>query len=466
MVPALLLSFQFRRRWRLANAVHLAASSRRDRHQNREQFVTRKSRIWLIPFAAAAGLITAVSFLAFFNAVPQPMRVAEGLTSIPEIGSREFRHLQSVVLGSAAVPGNRIEILENGEEIYPAMLEAIGNATRSITFETYEYWGEEIGGALAESLASAAERGVAVHATFDYLGSVAASADLFDRMKDAGVEVVRWREPSWYQLSRFNYRTHRKLLVVDGEIGFTGGANVADAWMGSPETGGYRDTHYRFEGPVVAHLQNAFLQNWLNARQQLLYATEYFPLLEDAGDLEIKIVSSSPREGTHRIRLMMLLAIAGARDSIRLATAYFYPDDMIMDALLDARERGVSVDLLLASPEHYSTAVREASKNRWGKLLEADVRIHEYQPSKLHAKLFIVDDYWISIGSANVDNRSFRLNDETNAIIMDHELAATLISQFGRDLEQAETYDLERWQERPWTRRLLGWLTMTAGWHI
>ena len=428
--------------------------------------MTRKSRIWLIPFAAVVGLITAVSFLTFLNAVPQPMRVAERLTSVPAIDSREFRHLQSVLLDSAAVPGNRIEIFENGEEIYPAMLEAIDNATRSITFETYEFFGEEIGGAFAEALASAAERGVAVHGVFDYLGSITARTHKFDRMKEAGVEAVRWRKPSWYQLSRFNHRTHRKLLVVDGKIGFTGGANVADPWKGGPETGGYRDTHYRFEGPVVAHLQNAFLQNWLNARQQLLFATEYLPLLEDAGDLEVKIVSSSPREGTHRIRLMMLLAIAGARDSIRLATAYFYPDGMIMDALLEARERGVSVDILLASPEHYSTAVREASKNRWGKLLEADVRIHEYQPSKLHAKLFIVDDYWVSIGSANVDNRSFRLNDETNAIIMDQELAATLRSQFERDLEQAETYDLERWQKRPWTRRLLGWLIMTVGWHI
>ncbi|QOC21344.1 cardiolipin synthase B [Wenzhouxiangella sp. AB-CW3] len=428
--------------------------------------MTRKTRKWLIISASAAVLVTALSFLLFFNAVPEPMRVAEPLADVPAVDSEEFRHLQTVTLGGAVVAGNRIEIFENGEEIYPAKLEAIENATRSITFETYEYWGEEIGADFAEALASAAERGVSVHAIFDYIGSIQASRDKFDRMEDAGVEVVRWRRPSWYQLSRFNHRTHRKLLVVDGEVGFTGGANVADPWQGHPDDGGYRENHYRFEGPVVAHLQNAFMQNWLNARKKLLYGSEYFPLLENAGELEVQVVNSSPSEGTHRIRLMLLLAFAGARDNIRLATPYFYPDDMIMDALLDATERGVEVDILLPTAEHYSTAVREASRNRWGKLLEANVRIHEYQPSKYHAKLYIVDDYWVSIGSSNLDNRSFRLNDETNAIIMDRELAGTLASQFDRDLERTEGYDLERWEDRAWTRRFLGWLTMTIGWHL
>lgn len=428
--------------------------------------MARKSRNWLIVVAGAAVLGTMLSALILTNAVPQPMRVAEPLLSVPAVRSDEFRHLQSAMLGSAATPGNRIEIYQNGEEIYPAMLEAINSAAHTITFETYEYWGEEIGRAFAEALARAAERGVAVHAIFDYLGSVQASREKFSRMEEAGVEVVRWRKPSWYQLARFNHRTHRKLLVVDGTVGFTGGANVADPWQGHPDEGGYRDNHYRMEGPAVAHLQNAFMQNWLNARNQLLHDKEYFPLPEEAGELGIKIVNSSPREGTHRIRLMILLAIAGARDNIRLGTAYFYPDDMIMDALLEARERGVSVDILLPSAVHYSTAVREASKNRWGKLLAAGVRIHEYQPAMYHAKLYIVDDYWISIGSANLDNRSFRLNDETNAILMNHELAATLVSQFERDLEQTETYDLDRWGERPWTLRLLGWLTMTVGWHL
>ncbi|WP_416139856.1 phospholipase D-like domain-containing protein [Halomonas sp. HK25] len=428
--------------------------------------MTYKSRIGLIAVAAGAVLATLVAFLIYSNAVPAPMRVTEPISSIPAVDTEAFRHLQSVVLGSAATPGNRIDILENGEQIFEAKLTAIEQATQSITFETFEFWGEGIAVDFAEALANAAQRGVAVHAIIDYVGSVKANRETFRRMEDAGVDVVRWRQPSWYQLSRFNHRTHRKLLIVDGTIGFIGGANVADPWQGNPESGGYRDSHYRFEGPVVAHLQNSFMLNWIEARNQLLYSTTYLPELEAQGELGAKVVDSSPREGTQRIRLMLLLAVSGSRDSIRLATPYFYPDDLIMDALIDARERGVSVDLLLPTEGHYSTLVREASMNRWGKLLEAGVRIHEYQPSKYHGKLYIVDDYWIAIGSSNLDNRSFRLNDETNIVIMDRDLAATLRSMYERDLEQAKRYDLEAWQDRPLSKRLVGWLAMSIGWHL
>ena len=423
-------------------------------------------RPWTIGVGAIAVLATVAAVLVTLNAVPAPKRVADPIGSVPAVHSDEFRRLQSALLGSAATPGNRVDILENGEEIYAAKLEAIAQATESITFETFEFWGEEVGGAFAQALADAAERGVAVHAIFDYVGSIQADRDKFRQMEEAGVEVVRWREPSWYQLSRFNSRTHRKLLVVDGEVGFTGGANVADAWQGSPETGGYRDLHYRLEGPVVAELQSAFTLNWLNATRQLLYTPRYFPPLEARGELDAKVVNSSPREGKHRIRMMLLLAMAGAREHVRLATPYFYPDEMIMEALLDARDRGVEVDLLLPAEAHYSTAFREASRNRWGPLLEAGVRLHEYQPTKYHAKLYLIDDHWVSIGSANLDNRSFRLNDETNLILMDSALATALAERFDGDLEHAKAYELEAWETRSLPRRLLGWLTMSIGWHL
>ncbi len=417
--------------------------------------------------AAAIGFAAAlVAVVAYLNAVPVPMRVAEPITLDEPVTSERFKQLQRALLGTAARSGNQVELLENGDEIIPAKLEAIRNASHSITFETFEYWGEDVGAPFAEALAEAAERGVAVHAIFDFVGSVPASGDKFRRMEEAGVDVVRWREPSWYQLSRFNHRTHRKLLVVDGREGFTGGANTADPWKGNPDTGGHRENHYHLTGPVVADLQHAFLQNWLNATGRLLYSDAYFPELDEAGDLDVKIVNSSPREGTHRVRLMFLLALAGAQDSVRIATPYFYPDDMIMEALLGARERGVSVDILLPGEGHYSNAVRQASMNRWGALLEAGVRLHEYQPSKYHAKLYIVDDYWVSIGSANMDNRSFRLNDETNAIIMDDGFAQPLADKFDADVAQSETYDYETWQDRPRLQRLLGWATMTIGWHL
>ncbi len=411
----------------------------------------------------ACGVFVAVVAL---NATPKPMRVAEPIGLDHPLDSDEFRQLQRVMLGGSAISGNRIELLKNGEEIYPAMLTAIAEAERSITLETYEYWGEEIAGAFADALANAAERGVRVHAIFDFLGSTRAGADKFERMEEAGVEVVRWRRPSWYQLARFNHRTHRKLLVTDGRVAFTGGANIADAWKGHPDTGGYRDNHFRITGPAVAHLQGSFMDNWLKATSRVLPGEHYFPLLTPVGDLDIKVIDSSPREGTHRIRLMMLLAFAAAQDHIRIATPYFYPDNMVMDALLHARDRGVEVSLLLAGEDDDTSLVRQASMNRWGRLLEAGVRIHEYKPTMYHAKLYIIDDLWVSVGSANLDNRSFRINDETNIIVMNREFAATMTEQFNLDLEETLAHDLETWKDRPRLRRLKGWLAMTFGPHL
>jgi len=428
--------------------------------------MTRKTIILTTIVAVLAATATLVLVVLAINASPKPMRIAEPIDFSHTIDSDAFRQVQRVVLGSHAIPGNRIELFENGEEIYPAMLAAIEAAEKTVTFETYEYWGEEVGGDFAEALAAAAERGVRVHAIFDFIGSTQAGREKFERMEEAGVEVIRWREPSWYQMARFNHRTHRKLLIVDGNVGFTGGANIADAWKGSPETGGYRDNHYRIDGPAVAHLQGSFLENWLNATSRLLYTEDYFPELAPVGDLEIKVVNSSPREGTHRIRAMMLLAFAAAGDHIRIATPYFYPDNMVLDALLDARERGVEVTLMLAGEELDKGWVRQASMNRWGKLLEAGVKIHEYEPSMYHAKLYIVDDLWVSVGSANLDNRSFRINDETNIVVMDRDFATMMVDQFERDLEDSVAYDLDTWKDRPRLRRLKGWLTMTFGPHL
>ncbi len=428
--------------------------------------MTRKTIILTTIVAVLAATATLVLVVLAINASPKPMRIAEPIDFSHTIDSDAFRQVQRVVLGSHAIPGNRIELFENGEEIYPAMLAAIEAAEKTVTFETYEYWGEEVGGDFAEALAAAAERGVRVHAIFDFIGSTQAGREKFERMEEAGVEVIRWREPSWYQMARFNHRTHRKLLIVDGNVGFTGGANIADAWKGSPETGGYRDNHYRIDGPAVAHLQGSFLENWLNATSRLLYTEDYFPELAPVGDLEIKVVNSSPREGTHRIRAMMLLAFAAAGDHIRIATPYFYPDNMVLDALLDARERGVEVTLMLAGEELDKGWVHQASMNRWGKLLEAGVKIHEYEPSMYHAKLYIVDDLWVSVGSANLDNRSFRINDETNIVVMDRDFATMMVDQFERDLEDSVAYDLDTWKDRPRLRRLKGWLTMTFGPHL
>jgi cardiolipin synthase A/B len=306
-----------------------------------------------------------------------------------------------------------------------------------------------------------------VHVIMDYIGSRRAGSGKFERMEKAGVELVRWRKPAWYQFSRFNHRTHRKLLIVDGHTGFTGGANIADAWEGTPhDDGAYRDNHYRLRGPIVGQLQASFARNWLRARGELLLDERYFPPLEPAGELPMQVVNSFPREGHHRMRELFLHAFAAARQSIRIGSAYFYPDQTVLDALAEAARRGVEVDILVPGNSIDQGYIRQASINRWEPMLEAGVRIHEYELAMYHAKLLIVDDRWVSFGSTNMDNRSFRINDETNVNVLDGSLTDTLVAQMRRDMEHARRYDLERWRQRPWHHRFYGWLAMTIGAHL
>lgn len=414
---------------------------------------------------AATGLVFLVGTVIFFNAQPKPMRVKEPIQLDYGVTDPQFKHTMNALFGKA-VRGNSIEVLVNGEAIYESMLNAVASAEHTITFETYEFWGEKAAGAMAKALAAAAERGVRVYATLDYLGSVQASSGKFDLMEDAGVSLRRWREPSWYQLARFNHRTHRKLLVVDGRVGFIGGANIADNWLGGIENGAYRDNHFRMEGPVVAKLQASFQENWLNATGELLVGQLYLPLLEETGGLTMQVVSSSPREGQHRMRQMFLYAFAAAEERIRISSAYFYPDLMVLEALEDAAKRGVNVEILVPGEEIDKGFFRHASVSRWQDILKAGVRIYEYQPAMLHAKLLIVDDHFTSIGSSNLDNRSFRINDETNVNVFDSEFAAEMNHVLDKDLANARRYDLEDWEDRPWNKRLVGRILTIAGPHF
>ena len=346
------------------------------------------------------------------------------------------------------------------------MLREIAAAEKTITLEVYEFWGEKVGAAFAEALAGRASEGVAVHAIFDYIGSLKADPAFFEKMEEAGVDLIRWRRPSWCQSSRFNHRTHRKLMVADGRIGFTGGANIADAWVGNDPEETYQDYHFRFEGPITGHLQAAFMDNWLFSTGGLLLGDRYFPVLEEEGEIEAQLVLSSPREGHKRIRSLALLALAGAEERVRIGTAFFYPDPMMVEALGAASRRGVQVEILAPGEKIKEEWVRHASRNRWGNLLRAGVRIHEYQDSLYHAKMIIVDDKWVSIGSANFDNRSFRINDEANVNIFDAEFVREMHAVFEDDLSRAKPYELEAWEARPWINRVRGFFGNLIGPHL
>jgi cardiolipin synthase len=407
---------------------------------------------WIIVATIVATLVAVLFALNF--ATPE-----KKLEHIPThqygVADPLFKREMSVLLGPTVLPGNRIDVLNNGDEIFPAMLEAMRGAQHTITFETYIYWSGEIGRTFSEVLSERARAGVQVRVTIDWGGSLKMDNALVAGMEAAGVEVHRYRPLTWYNLHRVNNRTHRKLLVIDGRIGFTGGVGVADQWMGhAQDPAHWRDSHYRIEGPVVAQVQAAFNDNWIKSTGRVLNGPAYYPEQQPAGESDAQLFLASPAGGSESMHLMYLLAIAAAQTHIDLAAAYFVPDALITQSLLEARKRGVRVRILLPGPHIDSVSVRLASKASWGPLLKAGVEIHEYQPTMLHTKLLIIDDLLVSVGSTNFDIRSFRLNDEASLNIYDRQMAARMTEVFERDLAQSTPYTLQRWQSRPLREKL------------
>lgn len=385
--------------------------------------------------------------------------VLQPIRDCPPADSPEFARTLGSLLGASFLGGNRLRRLRNGDEIFPAMLAAIAEARRTICFETFIYWSGDIGRRFADALAARTRAGVEVRVLLDYVGSVKMNAATLDLMREAGCEIVRFHPPSLLHPSRINNRTHRKLLIVDGRVGFTGGVGIGEQWTGdAQDEHHWRDTHLRIEGPVIAQLQGVFMVNWTKATGRVTCGEGYFPALIPLGETPAHMFHSSPDDGSENVRLMYLLAIASARRSIRLAQAYFIPDEGCRRALCDAAKRGVEIDILLPGTHTDSATVRHASRAIWGELLEAGIRIHEFQPTHLHAKITIIDDHLVSLGSANFDNRSFRLNDEANLSVLDPALAQELAADFTADLRRSRQITLEEWHARPYTERLLAHL--------
>ncbi|MCH8556630.1 MAG: phospholipase D-like domain-containing protein [Balneolia bacterium] len=401
-------------------------------------------------------LIYLIGTLLFFNATPVEILITSEVEVSHGVKDDQFRIESAQLSGRAWVGGNDIQVLTRGSEIFHAMFNDIGSASRSITKETYNFYGDDVAKPMAEALSEAAERGVQVKFLMDFIGSALAENGLFDNMRDSGVEVERWREPAWYQIARFNHRTHRKLLNIDGRVAYTGGANTADPWLPDHEDGGYKDYHFRITGPVVSEMQGAFAENWASARGELITGPEFFRTPSETGNLLVQVTTSHPREGQKRVRTMLLYAMASAEESIRIGSAYFFPDDKFIDAMLAARQRGVQIQLLMPGETIDQNYVRLASQTLWGPLFEAGVEIYEYNNTMYHAKKMIVDDYFVTVGSTNFDNRSFRLNDETNINILDETFGETMTSYFLDDIGASERITLEEWENRPLLHRIWG----------
>jgi cardiolipin synthase len=413
----------------------------------------RKHPIMIIVTSVALTLL-AVFFV--MNLMPGEKRIGEQLSREYSTADEQFTRSLGVLLGPPIVGGNQVEVLLNGDRIFPSMLAAIRSAQKTITFETYIYWSETIGQEFAEALAERARAGVKVHVMLDFIGSVKMEQAVLDKMKQAGVEVQRYHKPVWWKFTRLNNRTHRKLLIVDGKVGFTGGVGIADQWRGNAQDEKHwRDTHFRVEGPVVGQMQAVFNDNWTKATGAVLDGGDYFPKLEPRGHMQAQMFSSSPTGGSESMHLMYLMAITAARKEILLSSSYFVPEDLTINALVDAARRGVRIRIITPGKDIDSDTVRLASRARWGPLLHAGIQIAEFLPTMFHVKCLVVDGLLVSVGSTNFDNRSFRINDEANLNILDRDFAAEQARIFDADWARSRPVSFSQWANRPLRERAL-----------
>lgn len=404
----------------------------------------------------ATILVTlAMAAIAMNFATPEK-KLERKITHKHALSDAQFRREISTLLGPSVLPGNHVIDLQNGDEIFPAMLEAIRGARKTITFESYIYWSGVIGRQFTDALSERARNGVRVHLVIDWAGSTKMDDALLREMKDAGVRIQMYRPLHWYNITRMNNRTHRKLLVVDGRIGFTGGVGIADQWSGhAQDPDHWREAHFRVEGPVVAQMQAAFNDNWIKTTGELLNGPDYFPAVSQAGDMDAQLFMASPAGGSESMHLMYLMAIAAATRSIDLAASYFVPDELIIQALIEARRRGVTIRVLVPGKHIDSQTVRLASKASWGPLLKAGVELSEYQPTMLHVKMLIVDRELVSVGSTNFDIRSFRLNDEASLNVYERAFADRMTAIFEADLKKSKQYAYASWEDRPLQEKLV-----------
>ena len=398
---------------------------------------------WTVVVTLAVTLLT-------LNFTSGEKKIEEHIERGYDLHDPQFRRAMGVLLGPPVVEGNRVEALLNGDQIFPSMLAAIRAAQKTITFETYIYWSGDIGAEFARALAERAKAGVKVHVLLDWVGSQKIDESFLKSMEESGVEVRRFHKPTWWDIARMNNRTHRKLLVIDGQTGFTGGVGIAQEWTGNAQDPDHwRDSHFKVEGPVVAQMQGVFMDNWIKASGEVLHDAAYFPPIERRGESAGQMFSSSPSGGSESMHLMYLLSIAAASKSIELSSAYFVPDRLTIEALVAAAKRGVRIRIITPGPIIDAKTVRAASRAAWGPLLAAGIEISEYQPTMYHCKVLIVDDLLVSVGSTNFDNRSFRLNDEANLNIYDEEFARQQLQVFEEDLKKSRRITFEAWSERP-----------------
>ena len=377
------------------------------------------------------------------------------------IHAPDFMYTLQSTCQAALHHGNCVTVFTNGVAFYPAMLQAINQATRSINMELYIFQPGKIADQFVAELSAKARQGITVTIVVDAIGSLSLWGRPVRRLRKAGCRIESYQRLRWYSLARLNNRTHRELLIVDGKTAFVGGAGIADWWVypsfkrlrwHKP----WRDTMARLEGPVVAALMGVAAENWLECCGEILTGPEYFPDLTRRGDTTAFVLRSSPSDRATASRVAFQLLMEGADHHLHISTPYFLPDRALRRALVETARRGVAVSVIVPGFRTDQRWVRLASRRMWGRLLEAGVRIYEYRPAMTHMKVLIVDGIWAVLGTTNIDNRSFEHNDEVNVAMRDPTVAARLLEDYKRDIAESEEITLERWRRRPLWEKIVG----------
>lgn len=403
---------------------------------------------WLDPVIATLALLGAFCIARYLyqTVTPRPEGdLPDALSPAGMPDNIDLLELLSRHQTRSLCTGNALEVLVNGDRIFEAMLGAIDEAEHSIHLLTYVYWRGEIAERFAGALARAARREVRVLLLLDAIGSSSMEQRLADDMRHAGVEIAYFHPVRWYNMARINLRTHRKVLVVDSRVGFTGGVGIAQEWAGDARNAQeWRDNHFRLTGPAVRYLEGAFAENWLNATGKLLVnycercASDTRDADESGAGSRVVTIASASRGKLSSIAFAYWLSIAMAQRQLDIATPYFVPNRRILAALKAAAGRGVRVRLLLPGEHNDSKLVKWASLAYYPELLEAGVEVYEFQPAMMHTKTIVTDGRWCTIGSANFDNRSFELNDEILLMVDSHQLASDITVQFDRDIDRSQ----------------------------
>jgi len=398
-------------------------------------------------WATGTGLTAIFTYLAWPSEVPPRI----GLDHEFSVDDDEFLTTMAGATGVPFFEGNAVEILNNGDRFYPAMLKAIAEARHSVTIEAYIYWDGDIGRKFAEALAAKAGAGVGVKILLDAIGSSTIGDEILQILEKGKCQLAWYNPVRLYNLGRFNHRTHRKSLIIDGRIAFTGGAGIADHWLGNAQDAEHwRDTQIRMEGPAVVPLQTGFAQNWMETTCELVTGMEFYPVIEKpVGTLAVQTILSSPETGASAARTFYYLSIAAARRTIDIANPYFIPDQGAIDLLVAARKRGVEVRIMVAGIHSDNWLARQNSVRLYRPMLAAGVQILEYNHTMLHQKTMVVDGLWSTVGTTNFDSRSFAHNEENNVCFCDRELSRQLMEVFEADVKGCDVITMEGWRRRP-----------------